>query len=441
VKTLLLLAALGADGAQPITLDEALAAAARQNLEVQVARVQRDTSRADKMASYAGVLPRLDLDATWSRTRSGQRQLEREFVLDTGQAFRVVGARSTSQYQLGLRLEQTLFDGLRAWHQIGKAQADLDAAERGFGEAALATAFEVTRRFYEVVKAERSLTVLEETVRLSEEVFRRSEALFTAGRAPKSDTYAARVNLGNDRINVEGQRARVAQARADLSVALGRPAQPPLQAVPPADLDRGLPAGGEPPEADALMAKARASRPFLSQRQAQVASAEEGVRLARGEWWPTLNASVRYGREGSELTGEYGVYGDPSLQYAVSGQLILRWNLFDGQRTRANQQKAALSRERAQLEAGQAEQQVSGEIARTREAVVALTRAASLAQDNLAAAEQGVRLAKDRFDAGAAQQLEVRDALLKLTQARLSLLNTRIDLAVARADLSRAIGG
>ena len=35
----------------------------------------------------------------------------------------------------------------------------------------------------------------------------------------------------------------------------------------------------------------------------------------------------------------------------------------------------------------------------------------------------------------------MRDASLKLTQAELSLLEARIDHAVARADLARAAGG
>jgi outer membrane protein TolC len=73
--------------------------------------------------------------------------------------------------------------------------------------------------------------------------------------------------------------------------------------------------------------------------------------------------------------------------------------------------------------------------------VVILRRAVTLAVDNLAAAEQGLGLARDRLDKGAATQLEVRDAELKLTQARLVLIGARIDEAIARADLNRAVGG
>ena len=72
---------------------------------------------------------------------------------------------------------------------------------------------------------------------------------------------------------------------------------------------------------------------------------------------------------------------------------------------------------------------------------MSLQRAAALAAENLVTAEQGVALARERLQAGAANQLELRDANLKLTQAQLDLIDARIDHVVARADLNRAVGG
>jgi outer membrane protein TolC len=96
---------------------------------------------------------------------------------------------------------------------------------------------------------------------------------------------------------------------------------------------------------------------------------------------------------------------------------------------------------RAQVDLSQAEQLVSSEVARGRAQVVALARSARLAQDALGAAEEGLKLARERLDAGAASQLEVRDAALKLAEAKLALVSAVVDHAVARADLNRALGG
>ncbi|HXN41868.1 MAG TPA: TolC family protein, partial [Myxococcaceae bacterium] len=67
--------------------------------------------------------------------------------------------------------------------------------------------------------------------------------------------------------------------------------------------------------------------------------------------------------------------------------------------------------------------------------------ASKIAGDNRKAAADGLVLAQERFNAGLANTLEVRDAQLKLTQADLSLLQSRIDLEVAREALARTMGG
>jgi len=437
-----------------LTLDEALDAAARANADLALARAQRDTAGVDLYESYQGLLPRLDLSASFGRSFLGaQRSVNVVPLLikDPASGNYSLGYERQDiytppgdfpDYQLGLVLRQPLFDGFAAWNQVARSRSAARAADRELDEEGLRISFDVTRRFYELVKAEQSLAVLQETAARSEELVRRADALFAAGRGSKADTYAARVNLGNDRIAVEAQRSRVEQARADLAVALGRNADPELSAVPPSTLDgAGAPAGVEPPPAGALLDRARRARPLLQARSALVGTADLDVKVAHGGWWPVLFLEGTYLRQGTSLRGAGGVYDDLSRQYSGLARLVVQWNLFSGRQTAAAERRAEVAAHRARLQAEQAEQQVSAEIARARSAVVALARSAALSRENLSAAESGLRLARERLDAGAASQLEVRDAALKLAQAKLDLLSARIDHAVAVADLNRAVGG
>jgi outer membrane protein TolC len=190
-----------------------------------------------------------------------------------------------------------------------------------------------------------------------------------------------------------------------------------------------------------LVARAAAARPLLASRRGQVGAADAEVSRSRGGFWPVLGLEGIYQRNSTELTGPSGFFGDPSRQYVALARVTLAWNLFQGRETLAAEQRARVQALRARVEAAQAEQLVSAEIARARAQLVALSRSASLAQDALAAAEQGLRLARERLDAGAASQLEVRDATLKLAEAKLALVSAVVDHAVARADLNRAVGG
>ena len=126
--------------------------------------------------SWAGVLPRLDLSAT---LRKRLHRPERAEHLDPLQphanpdgsisisykySLESVPANYVENYTLGLTLQVPIFDGMRNWATIARAKALLRAADQTYDEASLNVAFEVTRRFYEVVRAERSLKVLQEAV-------------------------------------------------------------------------------------------------------------------------------------------------------------------------------------------------------------------------------------------------------------------------------------
>jgi outer membrane protein TolC len=441
-----LAAALGAAQAAraaPLTLDDALAIAARENPDLALARADAASARADRATSRSNVLPRLDLVTSLGRDFTGQSSDPRTFVDSETRQLTTVAftpRTSTAAYALSLQLTQPLLD-LASYRDVSRAGAAARAAALEHDEAELAVALDVTRRFYEVVRAERSLAVLTSTARRSEELVSRADALFAAGRAPKSETYTARVNLGNDRIAAERQRAELARARSALAQVLGRPPSEDLEVVAPRTLDAAGPALGEPPDAERLLALARERRPSLAADQARVDAADAAIGAARAGYLPTLDLRVSYGRQGADLYGREAVFGQPNLAFGADAQLVLSWNLFEGRRTAAAVERARASADRARASSAKTLDAVAKDIADARAVVSSTSRLVSLAGENLRTAEQGLALARERLDAGLASQLEVRDASLKLTQAELSLVEARIDHAVALADLSRAAGG
>ena len=447
---LLLPLALAAADAAPITLDEALAAAARSNVDLRIAGTDRALVGVEEYASWAGVLPRLDLTANFGNvyTAPSVQNISIPYIVtppvgDPTIAYQYslesIPANDVESYSLGLTLKVPIFDGMRNWATIARAKALLRAADRTYDEASLNVAFDVTRRFYEVVRAERSLKVLQEAVRRSEELVRRTDALYEAGRAPRSETWAARVTLGNDRISAEQQISRVSDARVALSIAIGRGADPELKVAPPSDLDRAV--FQDPPEQATLVDLARRKRPLLSADEQRIQAAAEEIRSAQAGYYPTVSAQASYNRQGPYIAGTQGVYGDPTGQYVATFGIAVAWNLFEGRATSANVQRAHLNDERTRLVSEQNLLTVTGEIARSRVGYQTLSASAALAEENHESARQSLLLAERRYDAGAGTQVEVRDAMLNLTRAALTLLTTRIDAIIARADLNRAVGG
>ncbi len=429
--------------AAPITLDEALALAAQQSRDLDIAKADARLASADGLGSWQGVLPRLDLTTSAARQYFGPSKVGRVDPVTGGIVPSNLGATDYNAYSFGLQFTQPIFD-LGAFRRISQARASERAAGLGWDESRLSVAFDVTRRFYELVKAERTLQVLEKSAQRSAELVERSDALYAAGRAQKIDTFSARVNLGNDRIQVAQGQTRLVLARADLALALGQPGDTDVQVVSPAGVEGTALPSGEPPPLEVLMARARERRPSLAAARAQVEAAEASVSAARSSYLPVLSAQASYSRSGQEAldgNGSDGVFGDPSRNYSASAGLLLRWNLFAGRSTEAGLARAEASGDRVRATAGKTSDAVAREVTSARQAVVALTSQVTLSADNFSAAEQSLKLARQRLEAGLASQLEVRDASLKFTQAELSLVQARIDHAVATADLARAVGG
>jgi outer membrane protein TolC len=444
---ILLVAPLAA--AAPLTLDDALALAARQSRDLDIARADAQLAGADGLLAWQGVLPRLDLTSSAGHQFYGPSRgqvVERT----TGRLLpHNSAALGYEAYSFGLQLTQPLVD-LGALRKVSQARASERAASRSYDESRLGVAFDVTRRFFELVKAERTLQVLEKAAARSGELVERADALFGAGRAQKIDTFNARVNLGNDRILVEQGRTRLVQARADLALALGQPGDEQIEVVAPAAVEGPGRPSGELPPLEALMVRARERRPSLAAATAQVEAAEASLSAARFAYWPTLSAQASYDRSGTYALDRKGAGGavvadgtfaDPARNYSASVGLLLSWNLFAGRSTEAGVARAEASTEKVRATAGKTSDGVAREVTSARQTVVALAAQVGLSADNLTAAEQSLTLARQRLEAGLASQLEVRDASLKFTQAELSLVQARIDHAVAIADLARAVGG
>ena len=137
-----------------------------------------------------------------------------------------------------------------------------------------------------------------------------------------------------------------------------------------------------------------------------------------------LGVQASYGKTSAEVDGRFGLFGALSAQYVASAQFTVAWNLFEGGATRANVQRAAVESRRAWTLLEQDEQAVAAEVTVAREQVAALTRHVATVQENVAAAEAGLRFARERLDAGVTSQLEVRAPTLKLSEARLQWVST-----------------
>ncbi len=420
----------------PITLEQ-VRDESRRNNPARLAELDAQRAAAGVTVARSAILPHVALSANVGARYFGpQRSYYPLEDADGNFQQVVIPVRESSQgnFELGLTVSQLLFDGGRWWNEIGRAGAAEDAATGQMNEQRLTSEYEGMRRFYELYRAQRTVEVLEAAAKRSAEQLERASALYEAGRMQKSDAIAAEVNLGNDRISALRQRSRLAAAKADLAIWIARDGAEDLVPVEPTSFAA---APGAAPAYDAALRTAREGRPVLKALESQARAAYLAASAAAGSYWPRISLQGSYSR-GAPTAGFF--FGVAQEQNSLFGGVNLSWDLFNGFATSGQVRDLRHQHMAAELNFAQAQRELSGDVLRSLRALEISLQTVEFAVGNRQAAGKGLTLAEERFKAGAGSTLEVRDAQLKLTQSELTVLESRIDVEIARANLERVQG-
>jgi outer membrane protein TolC len=183
------------------------------------------------------------------------------------------------------------------------------------------------------------------------------------------------------------------------------------------------------------IAEALKKRPELASLERSEGIQRENVVSAKAGYKPAIQAFAGYDWQSSQFTTDLSKEFDG---WVIGGQL--RWNLFDGFLTRGRviQAKAQLEHAKAELEdrTRQIELEVRTAYSTFVEAKEVLESQTKVQEQ----AEESLRLANARADAGSGTQLDVLDAETQLTEARTTQVQALHDYVVALARLRRATG-
>lgn len=343
-------------------------------------------------------------------------------------------APSTESLQTGVRVRQPLYAGGSQFAlergQRRRGEAAGEAARAARYDAMLATA----QAFFAALLAREQIGAQEEAVVLFEEQLGIASNRFVAGAGPQFDVLQADVAARNARPPLLRARSHYRVAVEELRHAIGLPFPEGVNAM-------SLELAGDWPHpsidytlADALAA-AQDHRPELAALALQRQAAAADVRAARGARLPQISATGGYGWRSKQF-GD-GV-GDMLDGWDVG--LQVEFPLFTSGMLRSRQRQAESRELQTELQEEALRQEVDVEVTRAyadwQVALEILTTADGVIQQ----AEEAVRLARNRFNAGAIPQVDVLQAALGLTRARLEKAQTAHDYNLAVARLNRAMG-
>jgi outer membrane protein TolC len=424
------LAAGQANAQSPLTLDDAVARALKQNPATRGAEAaQREAAERARQAR-AGWMPRLDFTETWQHGNQpvfvfGSILAQRTFTEANFAIDALNHPDPVSNFRSGFSVEQVVFDGLRTRSASRSAGIGREIADAGLRETASALRLGATRAFGDVLMAQANRAAATAALESAEEDVRRAERRRDAGLATEADVLAVKVHLAQVRERQITAASRETVARLQLNELMGEPLDARFELQLPA-----LTETAPPPAAD-LEAEALANRPDVIRAVAQERLALESITASKSGFYPQAAVQGVY-----EFNG--GTFTDRASAWTVGA--VLRWNLFGGfaDSARLGEAKAAAERARAERQRQEAAARVD-----VRSAAANLEGArARLEVGRLAVAQanESHRIVRDRFDAGLAPVNDLLRSAMAVLDADSHRTSAAIEVLMSAALLERARG-
>jgi outer membrane protein len=331
-----------------------------------------------------------------------------------------------------LNLSQLVFDGGRTLAQIAAARAQVAQSAQDRATQQLAVEATVTAAYFAALEAEAQLFVTKqfETQQTAQATIIRK--LQVAGIRKEMDALAAEARARRatyDRVRAEGA---IGVRRAALIAAMGVQQDSGFTLV---DTATNAPAEEKTPIED-LVTRAWTTRPEIRSLEALQRAAREQVRAARSDYFPSMSLGLS-----AWVQGNTAATTGLTPLFDLFGTLTLQEQLFTGLSTFRSTQAA-----RATLEVARAK--LESMRAAVRGAVVSAYRSLMMARDAekeaVALVERTEKLtasAQRQYDAGYLTMLELYDAQSQRVTALGLRVTAHYDVALARTDLRRAMGG
>lgn len=324
-----------------------------------------------------------------------------------------------------LNVSQNVFDGgLREANNV-RARYGVTQEQAYLIRTIQTTTYNVTRAYYDALRAKHLADVARTTVTYNEELLKQVQAAAEQGTAAKADVLPVEAQLANARVSLITANNNVKTSLLALQTAIGLTPKPDFDI---ADVEK--PPSLEMQPLEAWIKQAMAARPDVVAAKAGAGAARASLRAARINLYPrpVINAEYQKGIEGGFTTS--------------GGQMVggIVFDLFNGGANRAAYREA----EASAANAAQAEKQIMRDIpTQVEEAYLNLTSS----RDRLDASDIGLKAAqvnydaqKERYALGSGTVLDTLNAQVQLTTAQSNAVQARYDYYTAIAQMNYAIG-
>jgi outer membrane protein len=403
-----------------LSLREAVQLALLQNPQVQIASINLAQSEQDKNTARSALMPQLSAEVSEAVRRSNLEAFTGKSV----EGFpKVVGPLQV--FQGGGTFAFPIFDLTlwRRWQAAGHAVSGMEAQINSVHERIVLL---VVSQYLGCLRAAADVSARKSQVDLAEALYQLAADLQANGVGTRIDELRADVVRQNEK-----QRLIVAETQAKTSLyALGQLLN--IESEKTIELSDTMKFSQTPKiETEETLALAYEARPEMRALDARLKMIQRQKEASRAIRLPSFHADGLWAYQGLSINNSIPIY-----QYQVRMSLPL----FTGGRIKADIAKSDLEEKKVMQEKVDLRNQITLQVKVAIAAIESARNEVDVAELGLKLASEEVVQARDRFEAGVANNIELITAQDELARANDNQINALYRYNQARADLAHASG-
>ncbi|MCM1176444.1 MAG: TolC family protein [Bacteroides sp.] len=442
-----------------ITLEQALQIALSENVSVKVADKEIERTGFARKGTYAALFPQIDVSGNYQRTIKKQVMYMDFDLKDMGGGAGTeapdesAGAGSEGSAPEG-GASASMADGLEVgrwntwsagvtaampivnaqlWESIKISGTAVELAVEKARESRLNMVTQVKSAFYSTLLAKEAFNVYREVYENAVKNYEETEKKYNAQKASELDLTRAKTTVANAVPNVYNAESSVILALWQLKAVLG------------VDLDANVDVAGELSDyADTMFRDLHQNdsvtldnNTTMKQLALQAEQLARNIRLQKYAYIPTLSAAFSFSV--NAMTNDFKFDQYKWTPYSYVG-VSLSIPIFSGGKRLNDVRHAKNQYQQLQLQTTDTERTLKIAIRQSLNTMETNMKSYYAAQTAVATAQKGYDIAEKSYQVGRSTLIELNDAQLALTQARLSESQAIYNFIVAKAQLEQVIG-
>jgi outer membrane protein len=426
--SIFLLGVLNAHGQQMLTVEEAVAAAMKNNYDIALLKNDSTLAALNNSYAYAAFLPRLN--ATTGIIFNNNNTKQR---LADGTERKQAGIKSDNK-SASINLNWTVFDGFKMFATRDKLQEIVKLGELNIKNQVVNTVSEVIKGYYNIVRQKQQLIAIEEQMSLNDERVTQAEKRLSVGIGAKPELLQAKVDLNAQKAARLKQQTLIDQLKEQLNLLMVMARDTRYEVAD------SIPFKNDLIVTEILLA-AEKNSPALLVAQQNLNIAKLTLKERKAERYPTvnINSAFNFSRTENQLVINNFtplLNQNRGFNYGITAAIPIFNNFNVKRQIQAAQLDISYQSTIYDYQKWRTEIAISNAY----KDYELQKKTLQLEQENIVLAKENVYIASERLRLGVTSYLELRETQKSLEDAYNRLIAARYDTKLAETELLRLKG-